>query len=176
MKYRPDHKAARAILEAILKELPILPEEAAADIALAAFDKYKSVGGSIKEPAMAFLIGPAVSRPDAGRPTPGKKTWADLLKEPEHATKIESIIKAEVQRPRDLTALVEAMSRRKLLNDETDTAANIIRASARIIGEDRAGTQNNLRKKRRSNIKKKQTEKENGKIIYFLGLLANIGL
>lgn len=171
MKYRPDHKAARAILEAILKELPILPEEAAADIALAAFDKYKSVGGSIKEPVIAFLIGPAASRPDAGRPTPGKKTWADLLKEPEHAEKIEHTIAAEVQRPRDLAALVEAMSRRKLLNNEAGNGADVIRAAADIIGESRAGSAKNLRENRQ-----RYTTKETGKITYFLGLLANLGL
>lgn len=171
MKYRPDHKAARAILEAILKELPILPEEAAADIALAAFDKYKSVGGSIKEPALAFLIGPAVSRPDAGRPTPGQKTWADLLKEPEHAAKIERTISAEVQRPRDLAALVEALSRRKLLNNQAGNGADIIRASADIIGESRAGSAKNLRENRQ-----RYTTKETGKITYFLWLLTNLGL
>lgn len=171
MKYRPDHKAARAILEAILKELPTLPEEAAADIALAAYDKYTRAGGNITEPSLAFLVGPAAAKPDAGRPEPGQKTWADLLKEPEHAAKIERTISAEVQRPRDLAALVEAMSRRKLLNNQAGNGADIIRASADIIGESRTGSAKNLRENRQ-----RYTTKETGKITYFLRLLANLGL
>lgn len=169
MKYQKDHKAARAILEAILKELPRLPESAAAAIALAAFDKYREAGGDISTPGLPFIIGPAIGRPDAGRPTPAERTWADLIKEPSHAPQIEKFICAEVHRPRDLAALVEALSRRRLLNNEAGNGAAIVRATSKIIGSERAGSDKNLRENR-----ERYSSKTTPKIDYFLRLLADI--
>lgn len=173
MKYKPDHKAARAILEAILKELPTLPEEAAADIALAAYDKYTRAGGNITEPSLAFLVGPAAAKPDAGRPEPGQKTWADLLKEPAEASRIEDIIREHVKIPPDLAALAEALRRLKKLSQTAANKADIWRATRAIIG-DRAGTQKGFAENlnRAANKSPKGDGKINRKIEEYITILS----
>lgn len=179
MKRSKRKKIAKEILYAIVDSIDELSEENALDISLTAWAAFlksqseKEKGLTIADCRLATkaIIGNVQISRDPGRPAPGKKTWADLLKEPEHAEKIETTIAAEVQKPRDLAALVEAMSRRKLLNNEAGNSADVIRASARVIGESRAGSAKNLRENRQ-----RYTTKETGKITYFLGLLANLGL
>lgn len=162
---------ARNILETIIQGLDGLSGREAWQIATAAIKTLEDERpGYYKTISDSKLIA-EIFRRGAGRGEPGQKTWADLLKEPEHAAKIERTISAEVQKPRDLAALVEAMRRRKLLNNQAGNGADIIRASADIIGESRAGSAKNLRENRQ-----RYTTKETGKITYFLGLLANLGL
>lgn len=162
---------ARKILETILQGLDGLSGQQAWQLATAALKSLDEVRPGYYDTLSGNNLIEEIFRRGPGRGEPGQKTWADLLKEPEHAEKIEITIATEVQKPRDLAALVEAMSRRKLLNNEAGNGADVIRASARVIGESRAGSAKNLRENRQ-----RYTTKETGKITYFLGLLANLGL
>lgn len=177
MKRSKRKKIAKEILYAIVDSIDELSEENALDISLtawAAFLKSQGEKGlTIADCRLATksIIGNVQISRDPGRPAPRQKTWADLLKEPEHAEMIERTIAAEVQRPRDLAALIEAMSRRKLLNNEAGNGADVIRAAADLIGENRAGSAKNLRENRQ-----RYTAKEPSKISYFLSILANLGL
>ena len=162
---------ARSILETIIQGLDGLSGREAWLIATDAIKTLEDERPGYYDTLSDRQLFAELFRRGPGRGEPGQKTWADLLKEPEHAAEIVRTISAEVQRPRDLAALVEAMSRRKLLNNQAGNGADIIRASADIIGESRAGSAKNLRENRQ-----RYTTKETGKITYFLGLLANLGL
>lgn len=169
MKRTKDKKGARAIIEYILKHLDELTDEAAAEFANNTMAEFEAAGGD--GIGLIFTLGPTLAKPDPGRPEPREKAWADLLKDPGDAGTVERIITEEVQSPRDLAALVEAMNRRKLLNNNAGNSADVVRASAGLIDTTRAGSAKNMRENRQ-----RYTAKDTGKITYFLNLLKTMGL
>lgn len=148
MKRSADHKAARAILETILREIDTLPEEAAAQVAIMALETFQEAGGAINPGAIPFIIGPKMGAPDPGRPAPANLTILDLLKDPADGPKVEEVIREHVKRPPDLAALVEAMSRLKMLTQEAANGAAVVRVAQALIGAERAGTDKKLRDNR----------------------------
>lgn len=143
MKRSKDQKAARAILEAIIRGIDTIPEEAAADIALTALEAYQEAGGDIDPGAVPFIIGPRMGTPDPGRPAPGILQLSHLLKNPKEAPRIEEVMRRHVKRPPDLAALVEALRRLKKLSSAAANKADVWRATRQVLGP-KAGSEKGL--------------------------------
>lgn len=149
MKRSKDKKAIRAGLKFLADTLDKLPEDEAAEIfnaIMAAYDEAaESQPSAARLYTLAFVLAPAMTKPDPGRPNKENAPAPDLARliaDPTHRARIEAIIQnSAIKRPANVAHLARAIEVLKWTNWQAAPPKDFFTIVAQQIGAI-AGTYN----------------------------------
>lgn len=149
MKRSKDKKAIRAGLKFLADTLDKLPEDEAAEIfnaIMAAYDEAaESQPSAARLYTLAFVLAPAMTKPDPGRPNKENATaptLTQLIAEPERRARIEAALRSDaIERPANVAHLAIAIEELKWTKWQDICPKDFYTIAVELIGE-RAGTYN----------------------------------
>lgn len=148
MKLSKEKKGIRAGFKCILDYIEKLPDEEAADIfnkISETFDEATHNERELPGPLLVFAMGPAMGKPDPGRPFKTEGLNLDIIFNPVIRERVITILRSEaIKRKSNIAHLAKALINLKFLNWQKCPSIDFFNFATSIIGE-KAGTYNGFK-------------------------------